>query len=240
MLSQYYLNFLIWETTTVLTYIVANLSFKPIKCPTSLLPCLDKCCVMRGTTFEVSHAVFTKSQDRINLRMIMLYSIAVFFMGNKYNQLDPFVNPYNLLLCLVSPVASLTMAYMGNIKGLQTSCSRHSIPKWPIMSYVVYTFVVLITVPLYVYNVYLIYAVEGVDVFVSYLSFLLLIAFFEYTLYRVWDPNRNVHIHHLFIGTMGSTICRANSPYVTALAMILYGVGIEGGCNYGFPDIFED
>lgn len=240
MLSQYFLNFLIWEATTVLTYIAANLSFKPIHCLPTVVPTLSRCCELVGTTFDVSHTIFTKEQDRVNLRFIMLYSMAVFFLGNKYNQIDPLTEPLTLIYILVPPVAAVIMSYMSNVKGLQTSCSRSSIKDWPITSWVVYTLAALIALPTYIYNVYLIYEDEGLETFLCYFALIVLIVFFELFLYKLWDPSRTIHVHHLFIGTMGATLYRANSPFTTPIAFILFGVGIEGASNYGFPDIFEN
>ena len=240
MIAQYFLNFLIWEATTVLTYIAANLSFKPIHCLPTVVPIFSKCFDLTGTTFEVSHYNFTKEQDRVNLRFIMLYSMPVFFLGNKYNQIDPLTEPQTLIYMLIPPVAAVVMSYMSNVRGLQTSCSKRSIKNWPITSWIVYTLVALIAFTTYIYNVYLIYEEEGLEIFLCYLSLIVLIAFFELTLYKLWDPSRTIHIHHLFIGTMGATLYRANSPFITPMALILFGVGIEGASNYGFPDIFEN
>lgn len=239
LIPRYYMNFLIWELTTVLTCLTAYLSFQPIKCSKRLVPLLDRCCVLQGDIFETKHAYFTDANKRVNLRFMMLYSIAIFFLGNKYNQIDPLTEPLTLLYCLVPPASAVLMSYIGNVKGLQTSCSKHSIPTWPIQSWIMYTLVVLITVPLYIYNVYLIYVEEGYKVFICYVTLIVAIFLFELTLYKLWDKSRNIHLHHLFIGTIGSTLFRSNSPYVIPVSMILYGVGVEGASNYGFPDIFE-
>lgn len=240
MLSHFFLNFLIWEATTVLTYVASNLSFTQIHCSRSATSCFSKCCHMTGTTFEVSHYNFTEPQDRINLRFIMLYSIAVFFLGNKYFQIDPIYNPYTLLYILIPPIAAVIMSYMSNLNGLQTSCSKHSIPKWPIQSWIIYGLSTAIIVSSLGYNFYYEYNNNPLADFFCYLALIVLIALFEFLLYKLWDPNRNIHLHHLFIGTMGSLILRANTPFVIPVSFILYGVGIEGASNYGFPDIFED
>lgn len=237
---EIFLSFLAFQATTVLTYIAANLSFIPIHCPERCVPTLDRCCDLVGTTFEVSHTDFSKAQHRVNLRFIMLYSIAVFFLGNKFNQISPYDYPETLLYTLISPVTAFIMAYMSNVKGLQTSCSRTSIRHWPIQSWIVYTLATLTALPITVYNFYLVYTDEGSAIFVCYITLIILMSLFELTLYKLYDPSRKIHIHHLFIGTMGATLIRANSPFTIPLAFLLYGVGIEGASDYGFPDIFED
>lgn len=239
MLSQYFLNFLIWEATTILTYYTSYLSFKTVTCSSKVVPILDRCCILNGNKFDVQHIKFTKPELRVNTRFIMLYSIAVFFLGNKYKQIDPLTDVYTLLYCLIPPFSAFVMSYMGNVKGLQTSCSKHSIKDWPLLSWIVYITTTIVVLPLYVYNVYLIYVEEGLETFLCYFMLILAIVMFEFTLYKMWDTNRNIHIHHLFIGTMGSTLFRSNSPWIVPIAMILYGVGVEGASNYGFPDIFE-
>jgi len=240
MLAQYFLNFLIWEATTVLTYVAANLSFKPIHCSSNAANVFSHCCEMTGRTFEVSHNDFTIIENRINLRFIMLYSLSVFFLGNKYFQIDPLTDVYTLLYIIIPPAAAFAMSYMSNVKGLQTSCSKHSISKWPVASWVVYGLSGMIAIPSIIYNFYFVYVDEGLEDFLCYLVFIVLIAAFEFTLYKIWDKTRDIHLHHLFIGTMGATLLRANTPFVIPLALTLYGVGIEGASNYGFPDIFED
>ncbi len=238
--EPHYVSFLLWEVTTILTYIVSNLSFLPIKCPSSITPLLDKCCIMNNNVFDVSHETFSKSQHRVNIRFIMLYSIAVFFLGNKYNQLDPLTYPITSLYIIIPPLSALIMSYMSNVKGLQTSCSRTSIKKWPVISWIIYITVALIALTTYGYNIYIIYIVEGIEALINYVTLITFIALFELVLYKLYDPSYIIHIHHLFIGTMGATLYQANSPIIIPFAFALYGVGIEGASNYGFPDIFEN
>lgn len=239
MLYQYYINFLIWELTTLLTYAAANLSFQPIKCSPKATKCFSKCCIIKDDVFKVSNYSFTKEQKRVNMRSMMLFSIAVFFLGNKYLHIDPLTDIYTLLYIPIAPVSAMTMAYLSQVKGLQTSCTILSIKKWPVISWIVYILASCISLPSLAYNFYYIYDDEGLNTFICYNSLLVLIALFEFTLYKLWNPSKYVHIHHLYIGTMGATILRANSPFVIPLAMILYGVGMEGASNYGFPDIFQ-
>ena len=239
-LPQIFLNLLLWEVTTLLTYTVSRLSFLPIICSSRCTPYFSKCCIMHGNVFEVSHSPRTEPERRVTIRFIMLYSLAVFFLGNKYNQLNPLNNSYTLLYPLISPITAFIMAYMSNVKGLQTSCSLSSIKHWPIISWLVYGTVFLIAVPTYIYNLYYIYISEGVYTLSCYFIFIALIAIFEFALYKLYDPTHTVHIHHLYIGTIGATLYRANSPYVVPISFALYGIGIEGATNYGFPDIFEN
>ena len=200
-----------------------------IKIPCS--KCCNSCCILDNKDdLVIGHANKTKLEMGDTIIKVLLFGLLSFMLTNFFHDFQDY--KYLLITLVTIP----GFALIGEIKGLQTSCSHGS--HWPIQSWIVYILAGILVVFSFGYKIYLSYVENLLE---NYLVALLVtislyvIIYFSFVYAKV---NTQFHLHHWLIGYFLSMFMSFNDPISKSLFALYYGVFIEGVTVYSLESFF--
>ena len=200
-----------------------------IKIPCS--KCCNSCCILNGKyDLVIDFTVKTKLEIGNTIMKVLLFGLLSFMMTNFFHDFEDY--KYLLITLIIIPA----FAIIGEIKGLQTSCSNSS--HWPIQSWIAYISVGILVVFSLGYNVYLSFINNLLENYViAFFTTIILyvITYFSFVYTKV-EPT--FHLHHWLIGYFMSMFMMFDDPISKALFALYYGIFIEGVTIYSLESFF--
>ena len=193
--------------------------------------CCNCCCILNNKNdLVIDYTIKTKTEIADTIMKVLLFGLLSFMVTNFFHDFEDYKY---LLITLVTIPA---FAIIGEIKGLQSSCSNAS--HWPIQSWIAYTFVGLLVLVSLGYNVFLSYITNILEnyviaVFTTILLYIIIYFTFVYT-----KINTQFHLHHWVIGYFLSMFMMFNDPISKSFFALYYGIFIEGVTVYSLESFF--
>ena len=229
----------IWIGVTLLVYGVAYLTSLPIRIKNAAcLHCCAKYFILEdGDEFD-GDQVPKRPVDRVsNLNRTVYYGLAQIALGNVLQRMT--FEWINLVYPVIAIVSAVMFSYLGVIKGMQTSCSPHSISSWPWPSRIAYGLISLVLLSDLVLHCYWAYQTE---ILIPYMSSLIITCLWFIWQYYYTKPESGgtLHVHHWFICFVLCPLFRFDNWISKGSYMILFGIFIEGSEAYDLTCIFHN
>lgn len=229
-------KFIIWLVFNTLGYCFVKLSLKKCIVPKKLVPEISDVILLEdGNQFDIGHDTKTDMQWINDILITIKLAMCQFYFANVMDRID-YYDPFQLIYIPLLITTIFLFGFMGEVKGMQTSCSPGSIKHWPLMSKIVYILVTIVLLAGLGYQIYLSYQTK---IIFWYLISLVTTVLFYVALYSGFSCNE-IHIHHWFIGYMLCYYFRFDDVVSNCFYVILYGIFLQGSVSYGITSIFKN
>ena len=193
--------------------------------------CCNKCCLLNNKNdLVIGHTVKTNVEIADTIMKVILFGLLSFMITNFFHDFNDYI--YLLITLVTIP----SFAIIGEIKGLQTSCSNSS--HWPIQSWIAYIFVGLLVTFSLGYNIYLSYTNNILEYYLIAFFTTLIIYVTTYFTFVYNKVNPQFHLHHWLIGYFMANFMLFNDPISKSFFALYYGIFIEGVTVYSLESFF--
>jgi len=234
-------KFSVWIFVNIICYFLAKLSLTSCECSSEVVNELDEYIVFHDDSFDIEHKNKNRFEKVNSFITIIKYCMIQFYFANVFNRihldLEHILINISYLIVVLSTI--IIFGVCGQIRGLQTSWSCHSIKHWPIQSKICYSIVFVLLLMIIIYCSYLSYLKR---ILIYYLgSMIVIILFYVVTyVYYLIGHNVTIHVHHWFLGFMLCGYLRFDTIICNILYSIFYGIFIQGSVAFGTTSIFKD
>ena len=216
------MNFFLWMFINLIGMVFTYNTLKAYKLPLKFYRCCNRYFNIRNGVFQIDHHNLSRNEWGTNILWIFQYAMIHYYFGNVYSRFNTWIDLIYLPIFLYSSIA---FGIVGQIKGIQSSCSKRS--KWSLKAWFAYGSATIVVISLLMYNIF------DNNLGQYYFGIGSIILVFYSLMYKKYFYPIPYHVHHWFIGYILAFMFPVNDIVNNVMYAILYGIFMQGCIAYG-------